>query len=141
MHFPPSDDDGDLLAPAIEDLEALSLEETQTQPVAQSMFAGWTEPAARSDQMTWSLICFAHTLAYELGVFGTYAKGRSTDDTRIKHEGVQTPYEQRIERIDRLLYIYMTQACGRYGFPGMYPKHLTERYIKEMKAGFRTGKS
>lgn len=98
------------------------------------------EPIARSGKMSWSLICFAHTLAYELGVFGTYATGKSEHGGRIKSNGSTSFHEQRMDRIDQLLFIYLTQASGRFGLPGLYPKHLADRYMLELSGGFQDGK-
>ncbi|KAL9101714.1 MAG: hypothetical protein Q9163_003057 [Psora crenata] len=113
MHFPPNDDDEDILAPDEEGLKGLSSAENDLPPPgSESTFAGWTEPAVRSDRMSWSLIGFAHALAYELGIFGTYSDGIVSVDGRPKRRGGSLTHDQRIDRLERLLYIYMTQACG-----------------------------
>ena len=140
MHFPPNDDDEDVLAPDEEGLRGLSSAENDTVlPGNESTFAGWTEPAVRSDRMSWSLIGFAHALAYELGIFGTYADGVVSIDGRVKRQGGPLLHHKRADRLERLLYIYMTQACGRFGFPSMYPDHITAYNLASMREGFTSG--
>lgn len=140
MHFPPGNDDGELLVPDGKP-ETPSPIENRAQFPVQSSLDGWVEPATRSDQMTWSLICFANTLAFELGVFGSYATGKPADGTTNVSEGVQSPYLLRMERVRRLLWIYMTQACGRFGFPSMYPIDYTKSFMGKMEAKFKNGES
>ena len=140
MHFPPNDDDEDILAPDEEGLRGLSSAENDAVPPgSESTFAGWTEPAVRSDRMSWSLIGFAHALAYELGIFGTYADGVVSVDGRVKRQGGPLMHHKRADRLERLLYIYMTQACGRFGFPSMYPDHITAYNLASMRDGFTSG--
>ncbi|KAL8737274.1 MAG: hypothetical protein Q9181_001828 [Wetmoreana brouardii] len=124
MHFPPGDDGDDILTTADEELDSLSQNQSSQGPPAfdEATVASWSEPAFRSDRMCWSLIGMAHTLAFELGVFGNFHNGiripRST-----KGNGRETsslPYEQRVDRIERLLYVYINSASGRFGFPTMH---------------------
>lgn len=141
MHFPPNDDDEDILAPDDDTLRGLSsAEEANLASSTDSTFAGWTEPAVRSDRMTWSLIAFAHALAFELGIFGTFADGLKIVDGRVKRPGGPLMHHKRADRLERLLYIYMTQACGRFGFPSMYPDHLTNYNLQTMTPGFTSGR-
>ncbi|KAL9128162.1 MAG: hypothetical protein Q9217_003105 [Psora testacea] len=137
MHFPPNDDDEDILAPDEEELKGLSsAEDNALPPGSESTFAGWAEPAVRSDRMSWSLIGFAHALAYELGIFGTYSDGIVSVDGRVKRQGGPLTHHKRADRLERLLYIYMTQACGRFGFPSMHPDHITAHNLATMRDGF-----
>ena len=140
MHFPPNDDDEDILAPDEEGLRGLSLAENESVPLGNEYsIATWTEPAVRSDRMSWSLIGFAHALAHELGIFGNYADGTVSTDGRVKRRGVPFMQHRRADRIERLLYIYMTQACGRFGFPSIYPDYITQVNLASMKDGFTSG--
>ena len=142
MHFPPNDDDEDILVPDEAGLKDLSsVENNILPPGSESTFAGWTEPAVRSDRMSWSLIGFAHALAYELGIFGTYSDGIVTVDGRVKRQGGPLTHHKRADRLERLLYIYMTQACGRFGFPSMYPDNITAHNLATMRDGFTSGQS
>ncbi|KAL8870394.1 MAG: hypothetical protein Q9174_003553, partial [Haloplaca sp. 1 TL-2023] len=124
MHFPPGDDGDDILT----SLDDEPIDTTEKGPYrdppvfGQATVASWSEPALRSDRMCWSLIGMAHTLAFELGVFGDFhngvriprSSGRSITDlpTILR--------EQRVDRIERLLYVYINSACGRFGFPTMH---------------------
>ena len=110
MHFPPGDDDGEILAPLMANPSQFGSTVTpQSNP-----YAGWFEPAIRSDRMCWSLIGCAYTLAYEVGIFDSVVTG-----------GVWQPQEgasyQRENRIGRLLFIYVSQTSGRLGYPNMLP--------------------
>lgn len=144
MHFPPGDDNDDILAPAEESIKNLysNGHETQDmQPGGESTFAGWTEPALRSDRMSWSLIGLSHALAYELGIFGSFSEGSRSPDGRFKRQGGSPAYYKRADRIERLLYIYITQACGRFGFPSMYPDRMNKFNLSSINEGYRSGKS
>lgn len=110
MHFPPGDDGDEILAPTDADAESLILTDDEAQKgltAGQAPLRTWTEPALRSDRMCWSLIGAAHTLAYELGLFGSFA-----DST------VAT--SPRAQRLERLLYVYISQTSGRLGLASMF---------------------
>ena len=49
----------------------------------------------------------AHTLAYELGLFGSFA-----DTPPIDWE--------RSQRLERIIYIYLSQTSGRLGLSSMF---------------------
>ncbi|KAG8530479.1 uncharacterized protein KY384_004982 [Bacidia gigantensis] len=139
MHFPPNDDDEDVLAPDEAKLKGLWSVENDTEARgSESTFAGWTEPAVRSDRMSWSLIGFAHALAYELGLFGTYVDGDISVKGQVKRQGGSHLDHKRADRIERLLFIYVTQACGRFGFPSIYPDHLTNQNVGKVRNEFLT---
>ncbi|KAI4193923.1 MAG: hypothetical protein LQ350_008070 [Teloschistes chrysophthalmus] len=124
MHFPPGDDGDDILTTADDESATLAQAQTlrETPAFGEATVASWSEPALRSDRMCWSLIGMAYTLAYELGVFGNFQNGtrilQSTE--RLSGESSSSPQEQRADRIERLLYVYVNSACGRFGFPSMY---------------------
>ncbi|KAL8821832.1 MAG: hypothetical protein Q9223_000190 [Gallowayella weberi] len=125
MHFPPGDDGDDILTSVEEFHPSPSQDETAREGpfFDESTVVGWSEPALRSDRMCWSLIGMSHTLAHELGVFGDFNRGfralRPPDSSGI----LSSPDEQRSDRIERLLYVYINSACGRFGFPPMYDGH------------------
>lgn len=123
MHFPPASEDDDLMAPSVEQLAADN-DGIDTPSGGNGTLSGWTEPALRSDRMTWSLIGLSHALAYELGIFGNFTDGLQIVDGRVKRQGGPLKYYKRADRIERLLYIYITQACGRFGFPSLFPDHV-----------------
>ncbi|CAD6567272.1 MAG: hypothetical protein ASARMPREDX12_000176 [Alectoria sarmentosa] len=129
MHFPPSDDDDDILAPA---------DDANTPPEEKSLYMGstWSEPAVRSDRMCWSLIGTSYVLAYELGIFGTYSDGVLSVDGIVKRSGGPTAYNKRADRIERMLYVFITQASGRFGIPSMYSDQINQFAIESVKEGF-----
>ena len=117
MHFPPGNDGDELLAP----LDGRVGPPSSIGPTSSHL--SWTEPAIRSDRMCWSLVSMAYSLAFELGVFDSLIEHR---EWRV---GVQakTSYDsERADRIGRMLFVYVTQACGRLGYPNMMPHQGTE---------------
>lgn len=142
IHFPPSDDDDGILAPTEEDLKdnASTGGEAHEMPASDSTFAGWTESALRSDRMSWSLIGTSYGLAYELGIFGNFSDGVVSPDRRLPRQGGSLPDNQRVDRIQRLLYIYITHASGRFGFPSMYPDHINAINVSHVMGRFDSGK-
>ena len=132
MHFPPRDDDDDILVPA-DDAGAPADDN------ALYMGSTWSEPALRSDRMCWSLIGTSYVLAYELGIFGTYSDGVVSVDGRVKRKGGPTAYNKRADRIERMLYVFITQASGRFGFPSMYSDQINQFAIESLKEGFVSG--
>lgn len=134
MHFPASDDGGDILA----SMEGDSIiDDVRDGPATrESTFAGWIEPALRSDRMCWSLIGTAYTLAYELGVFGNYAEGTQPIDGGINRRIVAQGHRQRAGRIERLLYIYITQTSGRLGFPSAFPGYIGDTDLAKFDGAF-----
>ena len=114
MHFSPGDDGDEIASPLPKDNET---SDTSNSP-SSNTYASWTEPALRSDRMTWSLVGYAYTLSYELGIFDSMIdNGAWVPKSQFKtcHDSV------RANRIGRLLHIYVAQACGRLGFPNMLP--------------------
>ena len=110
MHFPPGDDgDEALVSIDVDDdtLSKLDNDPSKSGSNAQSTFTSWTEPALRSDRLCWSLVGFAHSLAYEMGLFGSFAEAPPVDGARS-------------QRLGRILYIYLSQTCGRLGFSSMF---------------------
>lgn len=129
MHFPPRDDDDDILAPA-DDANNPADEKTLY------MGSTWSEPAVRSDRMCWSLIGTSYVLAYELGIFGAYSDGVLSVDGIVKRRGGATAYNKRADRIERMLYVFITQASGRFGIPSMYSDQINHFAIESVKEGF-----
>ena len=130
MHFPPGNDGDELLAPLDNQSEQLNMSQLQRLHLA------WTEPAIRSDRMCWSLVSMAYSLAFELGIF----------DSLIEHNkwcvGPQpkTLYDsERADRIGRMLFVYVTQACGRLGYPNMMPQQGTEINLDFLKMDVPAG--
>ena len=116
MHFPPGDDGDELMAPAPQATDPSDL-------ANRNNTTGWIEPALRSDRMCWSLVGMAYTLAFELGVFDSLVELKKwTVGPQTK-----TLYDpERADRIGRMLFVYVSQTCGRLGFPNMMPHQGTE---------------
>jgi len=113
MHFPPSTADEDLVLPIAIDCDAPTFAYG-----ARSQNSGWKEPAVRSDRMSWSLVNTAYNLAVELGVFDSITE----KDHYIPGYANRCTYDPaRADRVGRLLHIYMSQTCGRLGYPNMLP--------------------
>lgn len=139
MHFPPGDDVDEIFASSDGDM---AIDEAQGRiSVDNSTFAGWIEPALRSDRMCWSLVGTAYILAYELGIFGNYADGIRTLDGDIKCRSGHFDNRQRTNRIERLLYIYVTQTSGRLGFPSVFHhKFIEEMDLSNIEQALTPGK-
>lgn len=123
MHFPPRDDDDEILAPADDDPNNGPTHDPSADEAVSGgdpTIANWSEPALRSDRICWSLIGTSYVLAYELGIFGTYSDGVQSADGRVKRGGGSPGYCRRADRIERLLYVFVVQAAGRFGLPTMY---------------------
>ena len=115
MHFPPGED-GD------ESLVSVDAEDDNTRfgSTGQSTFTSWTEPALRSDRLCWSLIGSAHSLAYELGLFGSFADAPHVD-------------AERSRRLESVLYIYLSQTSGRLGLPSMHHRIAGEDSFQSLR--------
>lgn len=139
MHFPPRDDDDDILVPPEDDPTNGHRAED---PVlgGESTIANWSEPALRSDRMCWSLIGTSYVLAYELGIFGTYAEGELSIDGRVRRHGGSPEYLRRADRIERLLYVFIVQASGRFGLPSMYSDDVNRFTLANLQDGSLSGK-
>ena len=119
MHFPPRDDDDDILVPA-EDNQSNYISAEDPNLPGDTTIANWSEPALRSDRMCWSLIGTSYVLAYELGIFGTYTDGVLSNNGRVKRYSGSPEFMKRADRIERLLYVFIIGAAGRFGLPSMY---------------------
>ena len=138
MHFPPAGDDEEIMVPDSEDYQSTSNvmnEGSETPSGMGSTLSVWAEQAQRSDRMSWSLIGLSHALAHELGIFGTYADGMRSADSKMRKRRGSVSYQNRAERIERLLYIYVTQACGRFGFPSLYSDQVNRINLKTAGIG------
>ena len=127
MHFSPNDDDGGivpLLETDLGDPTLLDNDILHQMPNAPGgVYGSWMEPAMRSDRMSWSLLGCANSLAYELGIFDSLKYGRWSIEDRSSRDG-DSDYQQRANRLSRLLYIYINLTSGRLGFPSMLPQNI-----------------
>ena len=141
MHFPPRDDDGEILIPADDewmegDFDFGQIANTPGDPT----LSGWSEPVTRSDQMCRSLIGMAYVLAYELGIFGNYANGITSVEQRTHIHTRPATQCLREERIERALYIFTTQASGRFGLPTIYSDQVNRFSLRDFIKGSHSGK-
>jgi hypothetical protein len=144
MHFPPRDDDDEILAPANDDPSNSpnhGVSNDDSSFGGDSTIADWSEPALRSDRICWSLIGTSYVLAYELGIFGTYSDGVQSADGRVKRNGGSPEYCRRADRIERLLYVFVIQAAGRFGLPSMYSDDINRFTLASLHDGSLPGAS
>ena len=138
MHFPPTDDDDDILAAGDDELANGAANNDWN---GDSTLGGWSEPAVRSDRMCWSLIGMSYVLAYELGIFGNYADGILPVEQRVQRASSSPTQHLREDRVERALYIFATQASGRFGLPSMYSDHVNRFNVRKLQQGSPSGKS
>ena len=149
LHFPPGDDDGELLTP-----EGLSSNiGSEDVPI---MIGGpegrrvdaWLEPCWRSDRMCWMLLSIARALAFEIGVFDdTPEHDFKANNPELSEEKVKS-YFRRKNYLKSLLPIYAAVTSGRLeltkNIPRSYLDHLKESRIGRLedrlgKLGFEAG--
>ena len=131
MHFPPGDDGDEIITPLFAEAEDI---EPSVPALSGSPYLTWTEPASRSDKMCWSLVGFAYTLSYELGVFNSLIEnGRWYPLLKTGHDGY------RASCIGRLLHIYVSQTCGRLGYPNIMPHEGTDTNIEFLRMDLSNG--
>ena len=128
LHFPPESDlyDSDLI------MTAPDFNQTSNEP-APSAPNTWLEeviePARRSDRMSWMLLGSGLTLAHELGVF-------DADDSRAMSmiscpeiHGRTVDVNQRRQRIQQLLYVFINQLASRLGCMSLMPQSLNHTVL------------
>ena len=116
MHFPPDDDDGELLVP--ENPGQVSAGAMGDTPIRLGGAEGrrvdsWLEPCWRSDRMCWLLLGIADALAWEIGVYDdtTQAEFRM-HNPYLSNEKVQM-YFGRKNHLKELLPLFKAQTSGR----------------------------
>lgn len=139
MHFPPRDDEDDILTTVDEETYHRPSDSDRPTNGDSTLAGSWSEPALRSDRMCWSLIGTSLVLAYEIGIFGRYADGIQIQDARIKRQNLAAAERQRIDRIERLLYIFHLQCSGRFGLPIMYADQINRFSLADVQQDFPSG--
>lgn len=143
MHFPPGDDECELLAPLEDSDPELESQSPRLDGPSNKTFAArcWTEPAWRSDRMCWSLLGTSLALAHEIGIFGN-VNGQTVPSGENRPWLYEAPFDgQRADRVRRLLYICSTQTSGRLGLPNMFPSHVNHaNYLKLSVPSLQSGR-
>ncbi|KJX99224.1 Fungal Zn binuclear cluster domain containing protein/C6 transcription factor [Zymoseptoria brevis] len=128
MHFPPEEDDDDLMMPD----QSYVLPEMTGQDGAKGIgghrMDAWLEPCWRSDRMCWMLLGMAMSLAMEIGVFDSSEWQRhapSTDGQPLSAADL-TSYDKRRCNVRDLLLVYVTQTSGRLGLTSMLPSYYSK---------------
>ncbi|KAI9371611.1 hypothetical protein BJX61DRAFT_543489 [Aspergillus egyptiacus] len=123
LHFPPESDgwDTDLI------LKAPQPRDEDSSP-RNRFLEDMTEPARRSDQMSWMLLGAALSLSHELGIFEVDDEKRNWASA---YEGL-IPSDQiklRRQRVQRLLYVYINQLAWRIGCVSLMPQSLNHAIL------------
>lgn len=129
MHFPPGEDDDDLMLPdkpfGTPDLFGA---DNIPRGIGGHRMDAWLEPCWRSDRMCWMLLGMAMSLAMEIGVFDAsewQRHARSNDGGPMSAEEI-TAYDKRRGSVRDLLLVYVTQTSGRLGLTSMLPSYYSK---------------
>lgn len=136
LHFPPGDDDDELIPPE-DPIEEVA---PQNGP-APELFKGaggqridsWLEPCWRSDRMCWMLLGNAMSLAFEIGVFDETSEAEFEEANRHLSHATVKAYFRRKNHLKDLLVIYVTQTSGRLGLTSMLPKVEREEDLRAQR--------
>jgi len=131
MHFPPGDDDDEILIPEnpteIYSQATAALQSNIPRDGATGQrIDNWLEPCWRSDRMCWMLLGNAMSLAYEIGVFDEMSETTFYQELQGQPPEKVHAYFIRKNHLKELLQIYATQTSGRLGLTSMLPKSYLE---------------
>ncbi|KAF9700509.1 hypothetical protein EKO04_002004 [Ascochyta lentis] len=121
LHFPPGDDDDELVLPDDLDHEK-GPKADMYKGVGDKRIDSWLEPCWRSDRMCWMLLGNAMTLAFEIGVFDETSETEFEEANQHLSHATVKAYFRRKNHLKNLLIIYVTQTSGRLGLTSMLPK-------------------
>ena len=121
LHFPPGDDDDELVLPDDLDHEK-GPKADMYKGVGDKRIDSWLEPCWRSDRMCWMLLGNAMTLAFEIGVFDETSETEFEQANQHLSHATVKAYFRRKNHLKNLLIIYVTQTSGRLGLTSMLPK-------------------
>ncbi|KAK4505715.1 hypothetical protein PRZ48_003680 [Zasmidium cellare] len=127
MHFPPTEDDDDLMLPDYS-LNTPDSSEDVPRGIGGHRMDAWLEPCWRSDRLCWMLLGMAMSLAMEIGVFDSsewQRHARSSDGGPLSAEDLTT-YDKRRLNVRDLLLVYVTQTSGRLGLTSMLPGYYSK---------------
>jgi hypothetical protein len=125
LHFPPGDDDDELISPDDpfeEDANANGLGSEQMKGDGGQRIDSWLEPCWRSDRMCWMLLGNATALAFEIGVFDETSEAEFEDANQHLSHATVKAYFRRKNHLKDLLVVYITQTSGRLGLTSMLPQ-------------------
>ncbi|KAJ4299552.1 zinc finger transcriptional activator [Kalmusia sp. IMI 367209] len=124
LHFPPGDDDDELVLPddADTDAPANGAAADLLKGVDGQRIDSWLEPCWRSDRMCWMLLGNAVSLAFEIGVFDETSEVEFEEANQHLSHATVKAYFRRKNHLKDLLIIYVTQTSGRLGLTSMLPQ-------------------
>lgn len=132
MHFPPDENDGELMVPdgpaASPDLNDENAHATKG--IGGQRLDTWLEPCWRSDRICWMLLSMAMSLAFEIGVFDEDTSRHAPEIAGFSDEK-KLAFEQRRMRDKNLLLVYTTQTSGRLGLTSMLPQQYSEPSLSD----------
>ncbi|KAF2734529.1 hypothetical protein EJ04DRAFT_543610 [Polyplosphaeria fusca] len=117
LHFPPGDNDDDLVVP-----DDTPMPENVQLGIGGQRIDSWLEPCWRSDRMCWMLLGNAVSLAFEIGVFDDTSETEFEEANQHLSHATVKAYYRRKNHLKDLLLIYVTQTSGRLGLSSMLPK-------------------
>ncbi|KAM0698286.1 hypothetical protein Q7P36_001752 [Cladosporium allicinum] len=129
MHFPPDEDDDDLMTPE----HAISTPDPETYDEVPKGIGGqrmdsWLEPCWRSDRLCWMLLGIAMSLAFEIGVFDKsdwQRHARSAAGLPLSADELYA-YDKRRAGVRDLLLVNVTLTSGRLGLTSMLPNNYSK---------------
>ncbi|KAJ4351821.1 zinc finger transcriptional activator [Didymosphaeria variabile] len=125
LHFPPGDDDDELVLPddSFEaDIPANATAAEHLKGESGQRIDSWLEPCWRSDRMCWMLLGNAVSLAFEIGVFDETSEIEFEEANQHLSHATVKAYFRRKNHLKDLLIIYVTQTSGRLGLTSMLPQ-------------------
>lgn len=129
MHFPPDEDDDDLMVPdEAFGTPSMNAEDGVPKGIGGHRMDAWLEPCWRSDRMCWMLLGMAMSLAMEIGVFDSSEWQRHATDAHGQplSAGQLSEYDKRRGNVRNLLLVYVTQTSGRLGLTSMLPGYYSK---------------
>jgi hypothetical protein len=135
MHFPPAQDDNDLMTPEFSSgLVDMADNSETTKGIGGQRMDAWLEPCWRSDRMCWMLLGMATTLAFEIGIFdnsGLQRHARPIGGENLPPDQLEA-YNNRRADVRDVLLIYVTQTSGRLGLTSMLPSSYNDPSESEL---------
>ncbi|KAF2157237.1 hypothetical protein K461DRAFT_325727 [Myriangium duriaei CBS 260.36] len=128
MHFPPDDDDSELMMPEPGVMQSESDDgsgDSVKGGIGGQRIDTWLEPCWRSDRICWMLLSMAMSLAFEIGVFDEDTARHMAELNLVSEDKIRA-YDRRRLHVKDLLLVYTTQTSGRVGLITMLPKNYCD---------------